>query len=117
MSLATLSHEQQIALTALMKAIAMANGVISEGEARGIARVAKELGDEVYRSLLDEADKRFKDIDELKRFLSGIEDTSARNLIYGTVWEESVADPDIKHIESDLLNWLKTTWNIQDKTQ
>ena len=117
MSLATLSHEQQIALAALMKGIAMANGVVLESEAKGIARIAEELGDEVYRGLLDEADKSFKDMDDLKNFLLAIEDTSARNLIYGTVWEESLADPDIRHEESDLLNWLKAAWNIQDKVQ
>ncbi len=113
MSFTTLTHDQQLALIALMEAIAMANGTISEGERRGIDKVATDLGDEVYRTLLDEVDSRFESVDELKAFLKEIKEKEAQELIYGTVWEESVADPDIKQNEAELVNWLQAEWQIE----
>ena len=112
MTLSELSYEQKIALVALMKAVAMANAKVSDGEARGIAGVADALGDETYRTLLDEAESRFESVDALKEFLGKITDTAARELIYGTVWDESMADPDIQHSESELLQWLAKSWEI-----
>jgi hypothetical protein len=117
MSFKNLDHDQQLALVALMTGVAMANEEISEGEIKCIEKVANELGDETYRSLIDEAAKHFANADDLKNFLKGIEDKSVQELIYGTVWEESMADPDIKHNESELLDWLKTIWNIQVSTE
>ena len=115
MTFSELSHNEQVGLIGLMKAVAMANGVISAEEMRGIDKVADELGDEAYRSLLEEVGKRFSDLGKLKEFLAGVEDESARNLIYGTVWEESIADPDINHTETELLDWLRNTWQITER--
>lgn len=113
MNVKELSHDQKLALTALMKAVALSNGAITEGAQREIAEVAKELGDEDYRAILSEADRKFRDLKELKNFLVQIREQEARELIFGLVWEESVADPDIRHEETELLSWLAEQWRIQ----
>lgn len=113
MKISELSHEEKIALVALVKAIAMANGSLNEAELCEIGQIAIKLGGgDEYRALMDEADERFADLKELKIFLKTVEDEEARNVIFGTVWEESVADPNITHTESELIQWLSNTWDI-----
>ena len=112
MTLTDLSHDQQMALVALVEAVAMANGIVSEGELKGIGKIVEQLGEEQYRGLMTEADERFGSLDDLKNLLATIEDQSAREIIYGTVWEASVSDPDVNHTETELLDWLKNAWQI-----
>jgi len=113
MTLSDLTHEQQVALVALMQAVTLADGIVSEDQVKGITAVTDEIGEEAFRALLEEAHTRLEDIDELKTFLGRIEGEEARQLIYGTVWEESMADPNIQHAESELLLWLARTWGIE----
>lgn len=115
MTISELSHEQRIALVALVKAIVMSNGDVTSGELSEIGQIVIKLGgDEEYRSLLNEADERFSDLDDLKIFLRTIEEEEARSVIFGTVWEESVADPNITHEESELIEWVASIWDIPD---
>jgi hypothetical protein len=53
-------------------------------------------------------------LDALKTFLEAIENQEARDLIYGTAWQEAVATPSVNHAESELLSWLASTWGIQE---
>jgi len=116
MTISDLSHKQRIALVALMEAVAMADGSVTEGESSRIGAVAEALGDDEYRRLLNEADERFEDLDHLKQFLETIADRNARELIFGTIWEEAVADPTIVHRESELLQWLSGAWGVDTET-
>ncbi len=111
MTIADLSHDQKLALVALMRAVALANSEVSEGEQKEIAIVTDAIGNEEYRSLISEAGTRFDSLAGLKDFLKSVEDKGARDLIFGTVWEESAADVDIKHTESELLDWLAEIWD------
>ena len=112
MTISDFSHEQKLALVGLMEAVVMANVTVTEGEQQQIGKVADALGDEQYRLLLEEVEKRFTDMDSLKLFLETVQDTDARELIFGTVWEDAMADPAMTELESDLLNWLAETWHI-----
>jgi len=113
MRIENLSHEQRIALVALVEAMAISDGAISEGEERKIGQVAEALGDEAYRSLLDEAEQRFADREQLREFLKTVTDAAAQELIYGAVMEEAVTVPSVDHAASELLNWLKGAWDIR----
>lgn len=113
MTISDLSHDQQVALVALVRALVMSDGMVIAPELKGISELAGTLGDEAYRALFDEADRRVTDLETLKQCLASIEDAEARALIFGTAWEEAVADPDVNHTESELLGWLAGTWSIQ----
>ena len=115
MELNELTHDQRLALVSLIEAVSLSNGIVTDGERGSIAHTATLLGDDEYRALLEEADRRFSGIDGLKAFLPQIASPEARNLIYGTVWEAMVADPDIDHRETELLNWLAETWSIKSE--
>jgi hypothetical protein len=92
----------------------MADKTVSEPEQVVLADIVETVGEEMYRTVLEEADDRFADLDALKAFLEGINSQDARELIYGTAWQEAVATPSVNHDESELLSWLASTWGIQE---
>lgn len=112
MEISELSRNERVALVALMEAIALANDTVSEGERRQIDAVVEVLGEDEYRDLLEQADEKFTSLEDLKTTLAGIRSPEARALIFGTVWEEAVADADINHTETELLDWLAKLWEI-----
>jgi hypothetical protein len=113
MTLNELTYEQKVALAAMVEAVAILDGDVSEAEGRKIGGIALELGEEEYRGLLDEAESRFADVDALKEFLGSVKDQEARDLIYGTVLDEAMAEPTVDVSASELLKWLATEWQVQ----
>lgn len=111
MELSDLTHEEQLALVALIGVMVSADSDVSEEEQALIARVATVLGDEAYQALADEADERFTDEEDLRTFLSGLQRQDARELIYGTALEAALPDT-VDRRESSLLGWLATAWNV-----
>ena len=112
MTLTGLSHEQKLALVALLELFAMSDGVVSEGEVKQINRIAEGLGDEEYRELMNEADTHFEDVEMLKESLLTIKERAARELIYGILMEEVMSAPTTAH-SPELLDWLKSEWDIE----
>ena len=112
MELTELTRKQQVALVAVMEAVALADGVIAEGEQRDIAHLAGLLGDDNYRDLLDDADGMFPDEESLKVYLTTIENQTARERIYGTVMQGAMLSPTIHHSQSTMLAWLREAWHI-----
>ena len=113
MNIKDLTHDQQVCLVALTEAVTIADGNVSEGEQEEISELATELGTEHYRELLNEAEKRLSDITSLKTFAEGITDQQARELIYGKVMEDTLAEPSVYHSTSDLMAWLADCWDIK----
>lgn len=113
MTLNELTHEQKVALAAMVEAVAILDGDVSEAEGRKIGGIAVELGEKEYRDLLDEAESRFADVDALKAFLVSVENQEARDLIYGTVLDEAMAEPTVDDSASELLKWLAAEWQVE----
>ena len=111
MTLSGLSYDQKLGLVALLELFAMSDGVVTEGEAKQINKIAEGLGDEEYRELMEEADSRFEDVGMLKSSLETIKERAARELIYGLVMEEVMSAPATTH-SPELLDWLKAEWEI-----
>ena len=112
MELADLDHDQRLALVALIEATVSADRRASEEEADTLADISEELGDAEYRRIAIEADGRFKNEDDLRQFLSGVQNQDARELIYGTVLELAMADF-VSGRESELLQWLGQIWQVE----
>ncbi|MDP6491452.1 MAG: hypothetical protein QGH42_02415 [Kiritimatiellia bacterium] len=113
MTISELTHEQLVGLVGLLEAVVMADKTVSEAEQVVLAGIVEAIGEDMYRAVLEEADSRFADLDALKTSLVGIDSQDARELIYGTAWQEAVATPSVNHDESALLSWLASTWAIQ----
>jgi hypothetical protein len=111
MELQDLSHDERVALVALIEAVAASDAEVSDDEQDRIAEVAAAFGDDAYRALADEADERFADEEALKKLLSALRRQEARELIYGTALATALPDVIDRH-ESSLLDWLASEWKI-----
>jgi hypothetical protein len=112
MHLIDLLPEESLALVALSRAIARADGAITPLEGRAIAVIAAELGEATYRRLFAEAAASFPDQAALKAFLASIERPEARSLIYESILALAATDS-ISAEEEPLMAWLQETWEIQ----
>jgi len=92
MELSDLTHDERLALVALVETVVASDATVSEDEQTHIATLAAAFGDEAYRALVTEADERFADEAELKRFLAALMRQEARELIYGTVLDAALPD-------------------------
>ena len=92
MELRDLSHEERLALVALLEVVLESDRAVSDGEVADIDQVVGELGREEYERLVVEVDQRFPTEDELRVFLPSITRQDARELIYGTVLDTAIED-------------------------
>ncbi len=112
MHLSDLLPEESLALVALSRAVARADGKVSELEGEAIAIMAAEIGEATYRRLFAKAAESFPDEAALKKFLGSIERAEARELIYESVLGLAGADS-ISVEEESLVGWLQEAWDIQ----
>ena len=112
MHLIDLLPEESLALVALSRAIARADGAITPLEGRAIAVIAAEVGEATYRKLFAKAAESFPDQAALKEFLARIQRPEARSLIYESVLALAAADS-ISAEEESLMAWLQETWEIR----
>jgi uncharacterized tellurite resistance protein B-like protein len=109
-----LTSNEKLALIALLKRFVSEDGEVSEDEVDAIGSVAAALGDEEYRRLVDEADKRLRGDEELRAFLDSITRQDARETIYGIVFE-AAAGQALQGLEPEMLDQLADAWGIQVK--
>jgi len=112
MHLIDLLPEETLALVALSRAVARADGAVSQLEGEAIAIMAAELGEATYRKLFAKAAESFPDEAALKKFLATIERKEARALIYEYILARAGADS-MSTEEEALMGWLQEAWAIQ----
>jgi formylmethanofuran:tetrahydromethanopterin formyltransferase len=112
MNLNDLLPDESLALVALSRAIARADGVITPLEGQAIAVIAAEVGEATYRKLFAKAAASFPDQASLEKFLATIERPEARSLIYESILALAAADS-ISAEEEPLMAWLQETWEIE----
>jgi hypothetical protein len=112
MHLSDLLPEESLALVALSRAVARADGAVSQLEGEAIAIMAAELGEATYRRLFAKAAESFPDDGALKKFLVSIERAEARALIYESILGLAGVDS-ISEEEESLVGWLQEAWDIQ----
>lgn len=111
MTLNDLTHEEQVALAALSEMSLITDRELAEAEQAQLDEIVRELGEEKFRELLEEAETRFAGEDELRAFLKGITRPEARELIFGTVLNEALLET-MPHAQSSFLEWLAGEWNV-----
>ncbi len=112
MHLNDLLPDESLALVALSRAVARADGAVTPLEGEAIAVMAAELGEATYRRLFAKAAASFPDEAALKTFLATIERAEARALIYEYILGLAAADS-ISAEEEPLVAWLQETWDIR----
>ena len=116
MELRDLSHEERLALVALLEVVLESDRAVSDGEVADIDQVVGELGREEYERLVVEVDQRFPTEDELRVFLPSITRQDARELIYGTVLDTAIEDA-VDARESAILDWLAALGKVHVEVQ
>lgn len=106
-----LTTDERIALVALVELIAEGSGTVSQDEVDYVHQIAAVLGEDEYRAITEEVDRRFADVDALRQFLPRVTRPEARELIYATVLDEAMSET-IDLEEGELLEWLAAQWNI-----
>jgi hypothetical protein len=112
MELTDLNAEERLALVALVRTAALADHAVSEQEEEALADLVDAFGEDAYREAFEAADNRFGNQVELESFLRSISRQEARELIYGTVLDLTMADA-ITGAELPLLRWLAGAWNVE----
>ena len=115
MTISDLNHEQQVALVALIEAVAICDGEVSEVEGKEIGKIVSALGEDQYRALLTEAETRFPTITALRDFLATIKNQDAREAIFGAALDEAMVEITFDGSDTSLLNWLAAVWGIEIK--
>jgi len=111
MELSDLTHEEKVALVALLEMVVAADGAVSGSELAQLDRVIAELGSDTYAALADEVDRRFPSEDELRPFLARLGRPEARELIYGAVLDAAIPGA-VEVRESRVLDWLARAWGV-----
>ena len=111
MNITDLAHNEQLALVALTELAVISDRNITANEVDKVDEIVEALGEDVFQKLADEAENRFADRQDLRAYLAGITRQDARDLIYGTVLSESLADT-IPHEQAQFLDWLAAEWKI-----
>ena len=106
-----LSSDEQLALVALSRVVARADGTVSPTEGKAIKRIAAALGEATFRELFAQAAELFPDEAQLRPFLQTIERQDARALIFETILGLAASD-EIAEEEGPLVAWLEETWAI-----
>lgn len=111
MNITDLTHDEQLALVALTELAVISDRNITANEVDKVDEIVEALGEDVFQRLADEAENRFADRGHLKAFLATITRQDARDIIYGAVLSESLADT-IPHEQAQFLDWLAAEWKV-----
>jgi hypothetical protein len=114
--LKNLSADERLALVALTEIIVGSDSHASDEEESSVHDLAAAIGEAEYARVIDEIEQRLPDEDTLRDFLETITRQEARELIYGKVLEEAIADS-LNNREVELFEWLAETWDITTKIE
>jgi hypothetical protein len=116
MRLAELTFEEHIVLVALLELVVGADGHVTENERAQIQRVAAAIGEDTYQKAAAEADRRFRDEDDLELFVPVIARPAAREAIFETVLEAALPDA-VDPRGARVLTWLRDAWHLRVRPQ
>jgi len=116
MQLSELTSEEQIVLVAILELTVASDANVSDEEQAHLQRVVSAIGPQAYRRASAEADRRFRDEEQLRMYVPVIARPAARELILETVIEAALPGGVDAH-ESSLVQWLADTWGLKIRPQ
>lgn len=111
MNISDLNRNELIALAGLIRLVLLADRVLSEAEQEKLDTLINAVGVDKFRVLLDDFDKCCNDMEHFKIFLQKIDRLSVRIMIYNLLFEMATIET-VSPVESDVLEWLATQWDI-----
>jgi len=111
MDLGQLTTDEGIALAALARAVLRADGQVGDGERDQLQQISEELGAERLALLFDGASRAGTTEKDLRRLASAVERPSAREAIFGVLFDLAASDG-LAPPEEGLLGWLADLWDL-----
>ena len=112
MTINELSRDEKLALVALTEVAVISDRDITDTEVAEVEAIVEALGEDLFHELAEEAESRFAERSALKTFLTTLTNPDARELIFGTVLSENLANT-IPHEQAEFMDWLSATWNLR----
>ncbi len=112
MTINELSRDEKLALVALTEVAVISDRDITDTEVAQIEAIVDGLGEDLFQELAEEAERRFAERTSLKTFLTTLTNPDARELIFGTVLNENLANT-IPHEQAEFMDWLSKTWDLR----
>lgn len=112
MTFAELTADERLGLIGLLKVVIQADKLYGRKESAALQRLAAQIGKDLFHETVELARDRFKTLESIKAFASGIERPAARALILRTVTEMAMADEVVQPEEQEVLSWLAGLWRI-----
>lgn len=112
MTIQELSRDEKLALVALTEVAVISDRDVTDIEVAQVEAIVEELGEDLFHELAEEGEKRFAERTDLKKFLTTLTNPDARELIFGTVLNENLANT-IPHEQAEFMDWLAKTWNLR----
>lgn len=114
LTIAELEHGEKLVLVGLVRLMIRLDGEFSEDEREFLDDLVAELGEESFNALADEVTEKMQDEDAVRYYAERTQRQIAQELIYGTLFDLG-AKGTIVSSESELLEWLRTTWKLEDR--
>ena len=112
MELEDLDQGERLVLVASLQLTIMADGRATPGEAAALDAVIARIGQARYDEAFEQASRQVRDLASFETVLPTVTREEARELIYGTVLETTLADS-TGLAEEPLLESMARAWNIQ----
>ena len=110
-SISDFDASEKKALAKLVRLMARADGDLSSEERAKIDRIAIDAGGDSFWAMLDDAAASNDDQEAILKQVATVGTSDAREIIYGLLYELSIADAGGKG-ENELLDALASCWDL-----
>lgn len=114
LTIAELEHGEKLVLVGLVRLMIRLDGEFSEDEREFLDDLVTEIGEESFNALAAEVTEKMQDEEQVRYYAERTQRQIAQDLIYGTLFDLG-AKGTIVSSESELLEWLRTTWKLEGR--
>ena len=104
-----LTNDEKIALAGILKWVVSAD---HQDSLSGIENFFADNNWGDFNEIYEEMERKFEDLDELKKFLTTITNVESQKIIADIAKDIMISDVLITNEEKSILNFLKEIWNI-----
>lgn len=112
LEMSELSHDEELALIGLLKAVIQVDKQLGFEESEELKRVAAMMGAARFHDRVMEAKELFFTLESIKDHAQKVTRQPARQLIFNLLLEMAKRD-DLLTGEEDLLEWLAGLWEVE----
>ena len=109
--LTDLEAHEQLALTGLIRFLVRIDGEFSPAEVSALTVLSKDIGSALFWQKMSQAQRELESADDVLGVVESVQRREVREWIYGVLMGIAAVEG-MKESESELLDWLFTTWEM-----